>query len=121
MPSRCHRAVAIDREIGNKRVTTAPSAHQDRVDAKVADAFAAKLAARVRALPAGKPEAGNVVLGSVVGQATVDRIKHLVDDATKQGAVLLAGGGGDGTVMAGIVVDHVTPAMKLFREESFGP
>jgi acyl-CoA reductase-like NAD-dependent aldehyde dehydrogenase len=34
---------------------------------------------------------------------------------------VLTGGESDGTVMQGIVVDHVTPDMELFREESFGP
>ncbi len=34
---------------------------------------------------------------------------------------MLACGKVDGTIMHGIVVDHVTPAMALFREESFGP
>jgi benzaldehyde dehydrogenase (NAD) len=87
----------------------------------VADAFASKLAQRVRALPVGRPEPGNVVLGSVVDLTTVERVKRLVDDATARGAKLLAGGSADGTVMAGIVVDHVTPDMALFREESFGP
>jgi acyl-CoA reductase-like NAD-dependent aldehyde dehydrogenase len=28
---------------------------------------------------------------------------------------------GAGTVIKGVVVDHVTPAMALFREESFAP
>jgi len=38
-----------------------------------------------------------------------------------QGAKLLTGGAAQGTIMQGIVVDHVTPEMPLFREESFGP
>ncbi len=90
------------------------------VDAKVADEFAAKLARRVSALPVGRPD-GHVVLGSVVDHSTVERVQRLVRDATAHGAKLLTGGDADGTVMPGIVVDHVTPAMALFREESFGP
>ena len=91
------------------------------VDEKVADEFAAKLAARVAALPSGDPRQGDVVLGSVVGQPTVDRVQRLVKDAVAGGAKLLTGGEAKGTVMKGIVVDHVTPSMTLFREESFGP
>jgi len=90
-------------------------------DAKVADQFAAKLAARVAALPSGDPREGDVVLGSVVGLPTVERVQHLVKDAVAAGAKVLVGGEVKGTVMKGIVVDHVTPAMRLFREESFGP
>lgn len=91
------------------------------VDEKVADQFAAKLAARVAALPSGDPREGDVVLGSVVGKATVDRVQHLVKEAVAAGAKVLTGGEAKGTVMKGVVVDHVTPSMTLFREESFGP
>jgi len=91
------------------------------VERPVADAFAAKLAKRVAALPVGNPLQGEFVLGSVVGPATVERVQRLIADAVKQGAKVLCGGEVKGTIMAGIVVDHVTPAMTLFREESFGP
>jgi len=91
------------------------------VERSVADEFAAKLAKRVAALPVGDPNKGEVVLGSVVGPATVERVQRLVGEAKKQGAKVLTGGEVAGTIMHGIVVDHVTPAMALFREESFGP
>jgi vanillin dehydrogenase len=92
------------------------------VQEKVADEFASKLAKRVAALPAGDPRQGEFVLASVVGRPTVDRVEKLVADAVAQGAKVLAGGEKTtGTVMKGIVVDHVTPKMTLFREESFGP
>jgi vanillin dehydrogenase len=92
------------------------------VHEKVADEFAQKLAKRVAALPSGDPREGEVVLGSVVGRPTVDRVEKLVSEAVSQGAKVLAGGEkSSGTVMKGIVVDHVTPKMGLFREESFGP
>ena len=61
------------------------------------------------------------MLGSVVGKPTVERVNKLVKDAVAKGAKLLTGGDSEGTVMKGIVVDHVTPDMELFREESFGP
>jgi acyl-CoA reductase-like NAD-dependent aldehyde dehydrogenase len=91
------------------------------VERSVADAFAAKLRARVAALPVGNPNEGEFVLGSVVGPATVKRVQVLISDAVKQGAKVLCGGEARGTIMSGIVVDHVTPDMTLFREESFGP
>jgi len=88
---------------------------------KIADEFAAKLAKRVAALPSGDPRQGEFVLASVVGKPTVERVQQLVGDAVKAGAKVLVGGEVSGTIMKGIVVDHVTPAMTLFREESFGP
>ena len=95
------------------------------VDQKVADDFAARLAKRVAALPVGNPLQGEFVIGSVVGKATIERLQRLVGDAVKQGAKVLAGDlapmAGVGTIIKGVVVDHVTPAMALFREESFAP
>ena len=96
------------------------------VDAKVADDFAARLSKRVAALPVGNPLEGEFVIGSVVGTPTVERLQRLLADAVKLGAKVLVGGdtapvGGKNTVLRGVVVDHVTPAMALFREESFAP
>ena len=91
------------------------------VDATIADAFAAKFAAKAQSLPLGDPREGPVVLGSVVDQGTVARCNALVDDALAQGAKLLCGGRADSTLMPATVLDHVTPAMRIYREESFGP
>jgi acyl-CoA reductase-like NAD-dependent aldehyde dehydrogenase len=89
---------------------------------KIADEFASKLAKRVGSLPSGDPRKGEVVLGSVIGKPTIERVQRLVNDAVKAGAKVLVGSEApNGTLMKGIVVDHVTPKMDLFREESFGP
>ena len=92
------------------------------VHERVADEFSAKLAQRVAALPFGDPRQGEVVLGSVVGRSAVERVEKLVAEAVALGARVVAGGGPTaGTLMKGVVVDHVTPKMELFREETFGP
>ncbi|HTY51246.1 MAG TPA: aldehyde dehydrogenase, partial [Steroidobacteraceae bacterium] len=92
------------------------------VHEQVADEFSARLARRVAALPFGDPRQGEVVLGSVIGRPTVERVEKLVAEAVAQGAKVVAGGGRtEGTLMKGVVVDHVTPKMQLFREETFGP
>jgi len=91
------------------------------VDESVADAFVEAFAARASALRWGAPAEGHAPLGAVVDRATVERLKVLVDDAVARGARLVAGGTGDGVFFAPTVLDHVTPEMKLFREESFGP
>jgi benzaldehyde dehydrogenase (NAD) len=91
------------------------------VDEKVADAFAQKFVAKVKTLPCGDPRKGDVVFGSVVGMHTVDRVRSLVRDAVSRGAKVLLSGDSQGTIMAAVIVDHVTPEMQIFREESFGP
>ncbi len=91
------------------------------VDA-VADLFAAKFQAKVAAMPVGDPRAGNTPLGAVVDAKTVAHCRSLIDDARAAGAVQLVGGEThNGVLMPAHVMDFVTPEMKLFRDESFGP
>lgn len=91
------------------------------VDETIADEFVEKLAAKASGLPTGDPATGQVVLGSVVDRATVDRCNALVDDAVAKGGTVVCGGRSDDTLMAPTLVDHVTPDMDIFTDESFGP
>ena len=91
------------------------------VDETIADDFVARLAAKARTLVAGDPRQGNTPLGSLVDATAASRIDDLVKDAVAKGAVLVAGGTVDGTLMDATVLDHVTPDMRLYGEESFGP
>lgn len=90
------------------------------VDEKVADEFVAKLAARASQLPAGDPR-GHVVLGSLISSQAADKMEELVADAVAKGAKLVAGGKRTGTVVEATLLDHVTPSMRVYAEESFGP
>jgi benzaldehyde dehydrogenase (NAD) len=91
------------------------------VDDKIADEFIAKLAARARSLPLGDPRQGPVVLGSVVDMATVQRCNAMIDDAVAKGAKIVCGGKAENTLMPATLIDGVTPEMRLFHEETFGP
>ncbi|MFV2037669.1 MAG: aldehyde dehydrogenase family protein, partial [Hyphomicrobiales bacterium] len=86
----------------------------------VADEFVEKLAARASALPAGDPRT-KVVLGSLIGPEAAERMEELIADATDKGASIRAGGKRDGTVVQATVIDNVTPEMRIYSEESFGP
>ena len=90
------------------------------VDEKIADSFVAKLAARASQLPAGDPR-GHVVLGSLISSQAADKMEELIADATAKGAKLAAGGKRTGTVVEATLLDHVTPVMRVYAEESFGP
>ena len=91
------------------------------VDATVADAFADKLARKAATLVAGDPRRANTPLGSVIGLDAVERLDGLIKDAVSRGARILAGGHARGTLMDATVLDHVTPEMRVYGEESFGP
>ncbi|ODT70377.1 MAG: salicylaldehyde dehydrogenase [Pelagibacterium sp. SCN 63-23] len=91
------------------------------VMSEVADAFVEKLAAKAKTLVAGDPTKGNTPLGSVVDVSAAERLEQLIKDATGKGAVLAAGGRIDGTIMDATLLDKVTPSMRIYGEESFGP
>jgi acyl-CoA reductase-like NAD-dependent aldehyde dehydrogenase len=87
----------------------------------VADEFVALLGAKAQTLVAGDPREGKTPLGALVDRHAAQRVRELVFDAVSQGGRLAAGGDGEGVLMPATVVDYVTPAMRLYREESFGP
>ena len=89
--------------------------------AAIADEFTARFAAKARSLASGDPRAGNTPLGAVVDRRTVEHVNALIDDAVAAGARVLAGGKAEDVIMPATVVDGVTPKMRLYREESFGP
>lgn len=91
------------------------------VDDSIADAFVARLRAKASSLPVGDPRNGPVVLGSVFDMTTVHRCNALIDDALAKGATLICGGPAHDTLMPATLLDHVTPSMKIFSDESFGP
>ena len=92
------------------------------VDQKIADDFVKKFGDKARNLPVGDPRKPDpVVLGSVIGMATVNFCNELIDDALAKGAKLVCGGKSQDTLMPATVLDHVTPAMRVYREETFAP
>lgn len=90
------------------------------VDA-VADAFVARLAERAASLSWGDPAAGDVVLGALVSPDAGAKMAALIADATAKGARVVAGGGHKGALHAATLLDGVTPEMRIYAEESFGP
>ena len=91
------------------------------VEKSVADEFAKKLAAKGSALKVGDPMAPDTQIGSMINQSAIDRVQSLVDDAVAKGAKILCGGKAQGPCYPPTVVYGVTPAMRIYHEESFGP
>jgi benzaldehyde dehydrogenase (NAD) len=92
------------------------------VDQKIADEFVKRFVSKAKALPLGDPRKPEpVVLGSVIGMSTVEHCNRLIDDALAKGAKLVCGEKATTTLMPATILDHVTPAMKIYHEETFGP
>lgn len=87
----------------------------------VAEDFLALFVKRAAGLKAGDPSRPGIPLGSMIGVEAVKRVRGLVEDALSKGARLLAGGTCHDSFMDATVLDGVTPAMRLYGDESFGP
>lgn len=91
------------------------------LDASIADAFAEKMTAKVASLSAGDPHRSDAPLGSLIDEAAAERVEGLIADAIEKGAVALVRGSREGAIMQPSLLDRVTPAMRIYHEESFGP
>jgi benzaldehyde dehydrogenase (NAD) len=90
-------------------------------DASVAEELGAMLAARASRLVVGDPREHATMIGPVIDDASRERLQELIADARQKGARVLAGGDADGNLVAPTVLAAVTPDMRIYSEESFGP
>jgi succinate-semialdehyde dehydrogenase/glutarate-semialdehyde dehydrogenase len=93
--------------------------HSD-VYEKFATAFVDGMAATVT----GDPRDEATTFGPLATSRGRDDVQELVDDAVAKGATVLTGGSvpdGPGWFYPATVLTDVTPEMRIFREECFGP
>ena len=91
---------------------------------KVYDAFAEKLVAAVNKIKVGPGTEAGVQQGPLIDKKAVEKVEEHIADAVSNGARVLAGGKPHtlgGTFFQPTVVADVTPAMKVAKEETFGP
>jgi vanillin dehydrogenase len=91
------------------------------VDAAVADSLSEKLTGRARALPVGDPREQSTAIGPLINAEALQRVGELVEDAVANGAQVLTGGEPQGPCFPPTVLKGVTPNMRVYSEESFGP
>jgi benzaldehyde dehydrogenase (NAD) len=91
------------------------------VDRSVADQLSSKLAERAGSLPVGDPREPTTAIGPLVNTAAMERVGALVQDAVSKGAEVLSGGEPSGPCFPPTVLGAVTPEMRVYGEESFGP
>jgi len=90
----------------------------------VYDAFAAKLAERVGKLKVGNGADAGVAQGPLINQDAVAKVEEHIADATTRGAKVALGGKRHalgGNFFEPTILTGVTPEMKIFSEETFGP
>jgi succinate-semialdehyde dehydrogenase/glutarate-semialdehyde dehydrogenase len=90
----------------------------------VADQFETAFVAGMSALKMGDPMDESVDIGPLYSRQGRDDIEELVADAVSKGAEILCGGShpeGPGWYYPPTVLAGVTPAMRVYHEELFGP
>ena len=93
-----------------------------------ADALVKKLIPRVEALKIGLSSDAGADYGPLVTKDALNRVKSYIDAGVAEGANMLVDGRGfkmqgyeDGYFIGGTLFDNVTPDMKIYKEEIFGP
>src|SRR3954447_18793159 len=91
------------------------------VDRSVAADFVSLLGEKAGALKVGDPREPETQIGPMVNADAVERVHALIKDALDHGAEVVTGGEPDGALFPPTVLNGVTPEMKIYGEESFGP
>ncbi|CAM2193015.1 Malonate-semialdehyde dehydrogenase [Paraburkholderia kururiensis] len=94
----------------------------------VADKIVPALAERARTLRIGNGMEADAEMGPVVTREALQRIEGYIGLGVEEGAKLVVDGRGlkvpgheDGFFTGGTLFDHVTPQMRIYKEEIFGP
>ena len=93
-----------------------------------ADELVKRLIPRVESLKIGPSTDASADYGPLVTQQALDRVRSYVDIGIKEGANLVVDGRGfkmqgyeNGFYLGGCLFDNVTPDMRIYKEEIFGP
>jgi succinate-semialdehyde dehydrogenase/glutarate-semialdehyde dehydrogenase len=103
---------------------TCVCANRIYVQAGIHDALVERLVKAVEAMPVGNGLDAGVTQGPLIDARAVAKVRQHIDDALTQGARLRTGGQAHalgGTFFTPTVITGVTQAMRVAREETFGP
>jgi malonate-semialdehyde dehydrogenase (acetylating)/methylmalonate-semialdehyde dehydrogenase len=98
------------------------------VGERTAEALVARLEPRIRALRIGPGTDPESEMGPLITKQHFEKVRGYIDAGVSEGAKLVVDGRGfcrsgwaDGYFIGGTLFDHVTPQMRVYREEIFGP
>jgi succinate-semialdehyde dehydrogenase / glutarate-semialdehyde dehydrogenase len=91
---------------------------------EIADDFVDRMKARAAQLKMGDPSNDTIQLGPMAKRELRDELHEQVANALEHGATAVLGcepAAGAGSYYPASILDNVTPAMRIYREEAFGP
>lgn len=112
----------------NRQGQSCSSTSRVFVHASIHDAVVEELVRQAEALPIGFPWLHGNEVGPIVSQRQYERVMGFIESGKAEGAKLMTGGGKpaderlkNGFFVSPTVFDGVNPAMRIAREEIFGP
>jgi betaine-aldehyde dehydrogenase len=95
---------------------------------KIYDAVLEKVKAKIGHFKPGIPTDPATTMGAIISKTQFDRVMTYIESAKSEGARLINGGGrpSDPKLARGLYIEptvfaDVTPSMRIFKEEIFGP
>jgi vanillin dehydrogenase len=83
--------------------------------------FLDRFAARAARLKVGDTSEDANVIGPLINDRQVERVRGQLEDAIAKGARVVVGGGIEGRFVEPTILTGVTADMRIYREETFGP
>jgi acyl-CoA reductase-like NAD-dependent aldehyde dehydrogenase len=97
------------------------SARKIIVEESIADTFVERLVEKTKGLKSGDPKEQDTIIGPLITEDAVAKVKSRVDDAVAKGAKVLAGGEAEGAVYHPTLLTDVPEDSDFARAETFGP
>ena len=91
------------------------------VEAGIFNEFKEKFVAKTKGIKVGDPRDPETVIGPLIRARQCEFIDGHIADAVEKGAKVLTGGSHDGRTYQPTVLVGVTPEMRIYNEETFGP
>ena len=91
------------------------------IERAVADAFTGKFVKKAQGLKVGDPGQHDTIIGPLINDVQLGRVKSNVDEAVRDGAKVLCGAKHDGRCYHPTILTDVSPKAKVCCEETFGP
>jgi acyl-CoA reductase-like NAD-dependent aldehyde dehydrogenase len=114
-------ALKIPRSSFRKAGQVCTSIQRLLIEEPVVDELVERLVAGTESLVVGDPRQPETSVGPLVTREDAERIGEWVDEAADQGAEILTGGRGEGSVYQPTLVSRPPPHSRLVKDEIFGP
>jgi acyl-CoA reductase-like NAD-dependent aldehyde dehydrogenase len=91
------------------------------VERSIADEFSQRLAEKTSGLKTGDPKEPDTIIGPLINEQALNKVRARVEDAVAKGAKVLAGGEAVGPAFQATLLADVPEDAEFAREETFGP